>query len=428
MTYRHPTVSVYTTCRNEARFLAATLDSIFAQSLEDFEIVLADGASSDATIEILREYGRDPRLKWASEPDEGPGDGFYKALRRATGTYVMCLPVSDCYLSPTWLERCVALLDRDPDVSMVHGAVMRMRPDGSMVAPLHPSWEEHPPPSKFDYFAFWLATFMHACEITYCVRREAYMACYPPYPPLPSRDHTIQEPLQDDDWARCGPHMKCLFEFHVRGYLAAYLPVMAAAVRENVDNLTTVRKRYIMLEAQRYTRDIVAYREALLAGSVRHVFRGPGGELLRVLDETGVAELAAKITGYRATERLMWDQIDEANAYHQGRSALFTAKWNAWAERFGPASPIALYGGGIHTQQLLDIVADQIGRLNIVAIVDQRPARDEWIRGIPIVEKAAFDFSTIEHVIISSKAHQEEIYRELLERLPVSKIERIYGE
>ncbi|HEY3384837.1 MAG TPA: glycosyltransferase [Vicinamibacterales bacterium] len=423
----HPTLSVYTTCRNEARYLADTLDSILAQTFEDFEIALVDGASTDGTLDILRTYEREPRLKWISEPDEGPGDGFYKAMRRATGTYVMCLPVSDCYLSPTWFEQCVEVLERDPDVSMVHGNVMRMRPDGALIAPLHPSWTESPPPGKFDYFAYWLATFMHASEVTYCVRRSPYLECYPPFPGRAPTPGSLSDPLGDDDFARFGPHMKCLFNFHTRGYLASYLPVMATGVRENLDNLTISRRRYIMLEARRYTSDIRAYRDALLDGRIDHVFRSGRGETIRIIDDAARDAFAERVAHYRATARQMFDVIDDENVHHRDRVMLFRRKWAQWCEAFGPSSPVAIYAGGLHTEQLLEIVGDDLKRLNVIAIVDQRPTQGEQMRGIPIVQKCTFDFSTVDRVIVSSKAYEAEIYAELLEVLPPHRIERIYG-
>ena len=92
-----PRISVYSTCKNSARYLRETLDSVFAQSFCDFEIVLADGASTDGTLDLLREYGCDSRLRWFSEADSSPVEGFYRALSRCTGDYIMCMPVSDKY-------------------------------------------------------------------------------------------------------------------------------------------------------------------------------------------------------------------------------------------------------------------------------------------------------------------------------------------
>ena len=60
-------------------FLVETLDSIFNQTFQDFEIVLVDGASTDDTIDILKSY-KDPRLRWISEPDNDANEGFYRFL------------------------------------------------------------------------------------------------------------------------------------------------------------------------------------------------------------------------------------------------------------------------------------------------------------------------------------------------------------
>jgi glycosyltransferase involved in cell wall biosynthesis len=418
-----PTITIYTTCRNEANYLADTLDSIFSQTFEDFEITLADGGSTDGTLDILRDYGRDPRLRWSSAPDEGPGDGFDRALRAATGRYIMCLPVSDAYLSRTWFARCVAELERDPTASMIHGNVLRMHEDGTLLDPLHTSWSEAPPPSGQDYFAYWLATYMHASEITCCFRREVYRAAYPAYPRGIGGGHEFQDPITDADWARFGPHLKCVLDFHRQGYLATYLPVMATAMRENLDNLTTVRKRYIMVEAKRYVAEIDAYRDAVLDGRSRHVFKDGSGAPIGDADP---GWLAGRVAHYRATARKMWDAIDERNDYHRERASRFRRKWAEWSAAFPPPCPVAIYAGGMHTQQLLEILGEDARRLNVVAIVDQRPCQGESIRGIPIFSRSDFDFSSVEHVVISSKAHEETIYRELLDRLPADRVHRLY--
>jgi len=430
MTGHQPTISVYTACRNGARYLEETLASIFDQTLQDFELVVADGASDDGTVDLLRSIGRDPRVHWFSEPDGGPAHGFSKALSLVTGRYVMFLPVSDCYLSRTWFARCAAVLDRDDEVSMVHGSVTRMHDDGTLLGPLHPSWWESPPPNKDDYFAYWLATFMHASEITCCFRREVYRECYPPYPARPSPAHdalNLADPLTDRDFAEFGPHMKCLLTFHSAGYLAWYLPVTASAAREHSDNLTTFRKRYLMLEAKRYSGDIVACREAILEGRTEHAFRNGRGEIIRRIGAADREMLAARIAAYRASERLMFDQIDEANADYRRRAALVRTKWREWASTFGPHAPIALYGGGMHTEQLLEIIGPDLHALNVVAIVDRRPCHGERMKGIRLFPKTEFDFSSVEHIIISSRCHEAEIFEDLLELLPASRIERLYG-
>jgi glycosyltransferase involved in cell wall biosynthesis len=424
---RIPKISVYTTCKNNGRYLAATLDSIFRQTCTDFELVVVDGASTDDTVSILKQYGNDPRLKWISEPDENAVQGFYKALSLTRGQYIMCLPISDCYLSSTWFDKCVALLDLDIEISLVHGNLVRMHEDGSLLNPLHPRWCEVPPPDKYDYFAYWLATFMHASEITYCVRSKIYKQCYPAYAASGTNYACMSDPLTDVEFEQMGPHLKFLYNFHTNGYLARYLPIIASGARENSDNLTTAQKRYVLLEARKYASDIIQYRENILKQAVVHRFRNGLGEIIRALELAELGQFEEKIRYYREHERLMFDFIDEDNLYHRLRADLFRNKWKHWSDAFESGCPVAIYGGGMHTEQLFEILGEDVRKLNIVAVIDQRPMHGDTLRGIPIIQTAAFDFSKVDHVIISSKCYENEIYGELLRFLPSWKVERIYA-
>ena len=76
-----PKISVFIACKNGQEYLRETLDSIFNQTFQDFEIVLVDSESTDDTIDILKSY-KDPRLRWISEQDNDANEGYYKAFER----------------------------------------------------------------------------------------------------------------------------------------------------------------------------------------------------------------------------------------------------------------------------------------------------------------------------------------------------------
>ena len=78
-----PLFSVICMVRNRAPLIRKCVESVLAQDDPAVELVVQDGASSDGTLEILREYG--DRIRLVSEPDAGAGDGLFRALRRARG-------------------------------------------------------------------------------------------------------------------------------------------------------------------------------------------------------------------------------------------------------------------------------------------------------------------------------------------------------
>src|SRR4051812_40964183 len=102
-----PLVSIFCYCKNSASTIRRCIDSVLKQSYENIEFVIQDGASSDGTLEILRNYS-DPRIKLISAPDAGPADAFWKAINRCGGDIVgSCL--ADEELLPHAVERAVAV-------------------------------------------------------------------------------------------------------------------------------------------------------------------------------------------------------------------------------------------------------------------------------------------------------------------------------
>ena len=85
--------SVITTCFNRAGTIRETIESALAQDYRDMEYIVVDGASTDGTTEIVREYAE--RIdKVVSEKDGGMYEAINKGIRLATGD-VICLLHSD---------------------------------------------------------------------------------------------------------------------------------------------------------------------------------------------------------------------------------------------------------------------------------------------------------------------------------------------
>jgi len=72
-------VSVVCICRNAERALGRCIKSVADQDYANIEFIIFDGASTDGTVEILRQLDREITF-WASEPDKGRNDAFNKAL------------------------------------------------------------------------------------------------------------------------------------------------------------------------------------------------------------------------------------------------------------------------------------------------------------------------------------------------------------
>ena len=114
-----PLVSVILPVLNAERFLPQALASIHAQTYPNYEIVIVDGGSTDATRALALQSAR-VRLLPQAEP--GLANAWNTGLEAARGRYISFLESDDLW-SPDKLARQVALLDQRPEIQYVIGRV-----------------------------------------------------------------------------------------------------------------------------------------------------------------------------------------------------------------------------------------------------------------------------------------------------------------
>jgi glycosyltransferase involved in cell wall biosynthesis len=115
---------------NRAPLLGAFLESILTQTVTDFEVIVSDNGSTDATREVIQAYA-DPRLRYyRNETNVGPFRNMNRLLELACGEYV-CIVHDDDVYTPEFLQRESEMLDRHPNVGMVHCAVHAVDADGT---------------------------------------------------------------------------------------------------------------------------------------------------------------------------------------------------------------------------------------------------------------------------------------------------------
>src|SRR5262245_56958036 len=119
-----PKVSICIPTHNAEPFMERTLRSVLAQTFEDYEIVLSDDGSEDATLAVARGFD-DPRLRIVhSEPGRGAGANWNHALGEARGQYVKLL-CQDDVIYPSCLEQQVGAFDDPAHASVVLVACQR---------------------------------------------------------------------------------------------------------------------------------------------------------------------------------------------------------------------------------------------------------------------------------------------------------------
>ncbi len=132
-------LSVVMAVRNGERHLGAAIDSVLAQSFGDFECLVVDDASTDATPAILEQYARRDRRLRIMRNDEalGPYPSANRGLEAARGDYIARHDADD--ISPSY--RLAIQLDAcaDPSVALVAGAVQVFGARGDTLRP--PAWQ-----------------------------------------------------------------------------------------------------------------------------------------------------------------------------------------------------------------------------------------------------------------------------------------------
>ena len=87
-------LSIITIAYNCASDLESTIKSVIAQGFSDYEYIVVDGGSKDASVEVIKKYESAISI-WVSEPDKGIYDAMNKGLLMATGEYVLFMNAGD---------------------------------------------------------------------------------------------------------------------------------------------------------------------------------------------------------------------------------------------------------------------------------------------------------------------------------------------
>ena len=129
-----PRVTIGLPVYNGQNYLAETMESLLAQTYTDFELVISDNASTDRTEAICREYAvRDERIRYyRQEENVGASANYNRVFELARGVYFKWAAHDDL-LAPTYLERCVAVLDSDPDVVLAYTQAKAIDDQGQVV-------------------------------------------------------------------------------------------------------------------------------------------------------------------------------------------------------------------------------------------------------------------------------------------------------
>jgi glycosyltransferase involved in cell wall biosynthesis len=160
---RRPRITIIVACLNAAAYIDHCLESIAGQDYPDLEVVVVDGASNDGTVDILGRYADllGGRVDWISEPDRGIADAWNKAVKRASGDWLLFMGADDALSAPNVLSLMEPwLVTAFPDHAIVYGIVAMTDRAGRVIEYLDRPWtptrfrnciENLPHPSVFHH-------------------------------------------------------------------------------------------------------------------------------------------------------------------------------------------------------------------------------------------------------------------------------------
>lgn len=120
---------------NGERYIGAAIDSILRQTFEDFQLIVLDNASTDATAAIVHEYVRRDRrvLYRRNERNIGAGPNFNRVFAMCDSRYFKWAACDD-EIEPSYLARCLEVLEGDPDAVLAHSYVRQIDHEGNPTA------------------------------------------------------------------------------------------------------------------------------------------------------------------------------------------------------------------------------------------------------------------------------------------------------
>ncbi|MCS6302996.1 MAG: glycosyltransferase [Nitrospira sp.] len=277
-----PVISVVTPSLNHGRFLRQTIESVAAQTFRSFEHIVVDGGSTDDTVKILKEF---PHLRWVSERDEHVVEAYEKAFAMVRGRYIIQCCVSDGFLDPNWFKKCVEVLEKDDEVSLVWGFAQTMSEEGDLLNVSFQEFFNDPPPQKQDFLAFWLVSGFPLPEGNYCVRSEVIRAWFPD--------------TRSSGWLRTCPHLGFMYKFFTEGYSPYFIPVVANFGRTHHDQRSQRLSDVEKPGQVAYLKAVKEYGKSLLKRNMVHRFRNGASQVIGKVQPQDLASLRRNMWRHR---------------------------------------------------------------------------------------------------------------------------------
>jgi GT2 family glycosyltransferase len=170
---KEPLLSFIVLSHNYQHYVPITLQSILDQTIQDFEVVVVDDASSDRSREVVRSFN-DPRVRLIVNDRNLGGAGSYNvAVQAARGEWLVNLDADD-WIAPEKSVRQLKAAAQNPQLDIIGSWVNLVGPDGRRhpdASPIEPNWNAD---YALDHVDTWIGE-NHLCRSSTMVRRAAHL-------------------------------------------------------------------------------------------------------------------------------------------------------------------------------------------------------------------------------------------------------------
>jgi glycosyltransferase involved in cell wall biosynthesis len=233
--HSHPLVSVVMPSLNQVGFINAAIDSVLGQDYPAIELIVADGGSTDGTLKLLKNHqALDCRLRWFSQPDNGPAEAINNALSKARGTIIGWLNSDDLY-APGAITRAVTCMQLNARLLMVYGQGQQVDGKGEYLSD-YPTFPPSTPVKQFLDGCF-------ICQPTVFFRRTMPLL-------LGKLDESLKTAFDFDYWLRA------FIAFQAR---IGFVNEVQAYSRLHEDCITLRMRRTVALEGMQLLAKYLGY-------------------------------------------------------------------------------------------------------------------------------------------------------------------------
>lgn len=123
MSLSNPLVTVIICTRNRGDSVVATLESVFANTFEDYEVIVVDQSTNVETRIAVERFRSEPRFVYLPSDTKGAGRARNRAFSISRGEFLL-ITDDDCIVPQDWMEEIVALFQKYPQVGVIFSNVL----------------------------------------------------------------------------------------------------------------------------------------------------------------------------------------------------------------------------------------------------------------------------------------------------------------